>query len=471
MGDPGPGLADLAVVGGGVVALSALRELAALLLARLGAGSGAHLHPVEQAGRCVSIVLVSADGACGRGLAYRTSDPGHLLNVRAGRMGIDRGNPGGFLDWLHRTGHPVRADDFVPRSLYGAYLDGLWQELPDQLRACGAHLRRIDGLATGIDAGAGPVAVQLTDGRTVRARAALVCTGPPPVVPLAPDGPAWIGEVWPDPAKRLQALRGEVAVVGTGLSAVDVASTLLETPGVVRVTMVSHTGQLPLAQVEHAAQGACSDGPAAAMFPACSPLVLLRAVRACSRTTRWQDAVDEVRCQLPGIWQDWSVQQRHQALRHLGPVWATHRHRCPQSVLDRLESARTAGRLRLERRVVGSVVAGQGGVVLEGPGWSLKADAGVDARAVGRVTGRAEPLVDRAVRDGLFRIAPTGFGIAADPWHRASPPGAAPVFVVGASRLGDLAESTGVVELREHAATAAAAIADVLLPGQGGARL
>ena len=59
----------------------------ALHLARAGAGA---------------VTLVGRAASFGRGVAYGTTDPAHLLNVPAGRMGLQADDPGGFVEWLGR---------------------------------------------------------------------------------------------------------------------------------------------------------------------------------------------------------------------------------------------------------------------------------------------------------------------------------------------------------------------------------
>ncbi len=69
------------------------------------------------------VYLINRSLSFGRGLAYGTNSPSHLLNVPAGRMSLDPRQDSGFLDFLASRGLPYRAGDFVPRSLYGDYLE------------------------------------------------------------------------------------------------------------------------------------------------------------------------------------------------------------------------------------------------------------------------------------------------------------------------------------------------------------
>ena len=81
----------------------------------------------RQAGQGLSIVIIGRNSEAGRGIAYSTANPNHLLNVPAARMSADINRPDQFVQWL--DSHGIAARDwphgFVSRALYGAYLSEL----------------------------------------------------------------------------------------------------------------------------------------------------------------------------------------------------------------------------------------------------------------------------------------------------------------------------------------------------------
>jgi len=100
-----------------------------LTLAIVGGGlSGAlvAIHLLRQSPSGTRILLVERRVAAGRGVAYSTECPDHLLNVPAGRISLFPAEPEHFLDWLRARARPgsaeIAAADFLPRSLFGRYV-------------------------------------------------------------------------------------------------------------------------------------------------------------------------------------------------------------------------------------------------------------------------------------------------------------------------------------------------------------
>ncbi|MFD7708773.1 FAD/NAD(P)-binding protein [Streptomyces sp. NPDC059786] len=129
----------------------------------------------------LDLVLVDPAPEAGRGTAYATPDPRHRLNVPAGGMSCYPDDPGHFTRWLCRHGEPtVTGADFATRYRYGAYLaDTLGQAV---VRAHGTvAVRRLRTLAescTGTPDGRAEL--RLADGGRLTADSAVLATGPGP---------------------------------------------------------------------------------------------------------------------------------------------------------------------------------------------------------------------------------------------------------------------------------------------------
>ena len=80
------------------------------------AGTLAAVHVLRAGGRG-PIVMVERADRLGRGVAYSTTFPDHLLNVVASNLGGLAGQPGHFQKWLAETGESARASSprFAPK--------------------------------------------------------------------------------------------------------------------------------------------------------------------------------------------------------------------------------------------------------------------------------------------------------------------------------------------------------------------
>ena len=100
-------MTTIAVVGGGFSGV-----LAAVHMLRM-APAGSHL------------VLVNRSGPTGRGVAYGTRSERHLLNVPAARMSAFPDDEEHFLRFARTRLQEVEGGSFLPRALYGEYVDAV----------------------------------------------------------------------------------------------------------------------------------------------------------------------------------------------------------------------------------------------------------------------------------------------------------------------------------------------------------
>ncbi len=95
-------------------------------IAIVGAGfSGTMLavHLLRRAPPQTRISLIERSGTFGPGLAYGADQGSALLNAPVGRMSAFEDQPLDFHAWLQRhLADAPGADAFVPRCLYGSYL-------------------------------------------------------------------------------------------------------------------------------------------------------------------------------------------------------------------------------------------------------------------------------------------------------------------------------------------------------------
>ena len=170
--------------------------------------------------------------------------------------------PSDLVEWARRTGRQPDAQAFLPRRDYAVYLRETLDRLRDERFAFRAE-RVLDVVPV-----AGGFELHAAGGRVTRAATRGAGTRQP--APGAADQSAAcrLPEArWhlPDPwdLDRLTALAPDavVVLVGTGLTAVDAAITLLDDAPGRRVVMVSRHGLLPAAHVEQSSTAWLSPVP------------------------------------------------------------------------------------------------------------------------------------------------------------------------------------------------------------------
>lgn len=439
----------------------------------------------------VRIVLVEERPLLGRGVAYGTSCEAHLLNVPAAGMSAFPDEPRHFLQWARERHPSADAGSFLPRRLYGQYLEWcLHEEIAAARRR--TPFTALHGRVIGIAAGAGGAGLRLAGGETLWASQVVLALGNSvgPAAGLAAE-PGPIRHAWdPTAVQGLPAGR-PVVLVGTGLTAVDVVLSLDEAGFRGPIHAVSRRGLLPQPHRSSQADGAGTvaapgyAAPVAVVAPD-RARELLAAVRAEIRLAAalghdWRAVVDGLRPRTQALWAALPEGERARLHRHALRYWEVHRHRMAPEVAARIERLRRSGRLQVSAGRIVSVTPTTGGVAVtvrpragRAAGTAPSpADVVLEAGAVIRCTGPREDLasVGDPLLDGLFatgdaRPGPLGLGLAVDADGRLldrAGEASDSLWAIGPLRRGALLETTAVPEIREQAAALAAALPDAAL--------
>jgi uncharacterized NAD(P)/FAD-binding protein YdhS len=431
------------------------------------------------------IHLIERNPLIGRGAAYATRDPVHLLNVPAKGMSAWTQRPDDFLEWVKARVPDAKPGDFLPRCLYADYIVETL-ERAERAAAGRAELVRVIGEATRADMlRDGSWQVQLGDGTEIPCDAVVLATGhQQPGDPLGGrwkgSSARWIADPWRPEATASIAPTDPVIVVGSGLTAMDMLLSLSAQPGrTAPVTLVSRSGLMPHAH-------AMDPSPPIDLLPLLNDLALsghvtrtrdlLRALRDAIDGRRgkptahadWRAVIDGIRPYAQGIWSALGDRERRRFLRHVRSFWEIHRHRMAPAIGARIEALRQKGTFVFLR---GRIRAGEGdasGVrlrvelhqrgkpsierVMEA-GWAINCTG--PSPAVGHQEDRfAASLIEA----GLARMDPLGMGLETDPLGRPvsrSGRSTGGLWVIGSLRRPALWETTAVPELRVQAETVA----------------
>jgi uncharacterized NAD(P)/FAD-binding protein YdhS len=331
-------------------------------IAIVGAGFSGTLLALHLLRRCppnARIILIERHRQFGRGQAYSTPNPSHLLNVPAGRMSAFHDAPSHFLDWLMAqpaetlNGVVPSAGAFVPRGLFGEYMSA---QLNKEIHRAGSgeRLELVHGEVLGIDRTSHPLVLDLDRDRTIEADLAVLAVGNFPPEPMPIADPSFYDTQFyrPDPwaADALAGLdsRAAVLLVGTGLTMVDAVISLLDRGHVGPIHALSRRGLMPRRHAPVAAGATREPIPYPTGVRALARFLRAESRRAMDSGGSWHSVVDELRPFTVDVWQAMPIDDKRRFLRHLRPWWDVHRHRMAATVAERIDAALASGQLRVQ---------------------------------------------------------------------------------------------------------------------------
>ncbi|MCG7362389.1 FAD/NAD(P)-binding protein [Roseomonas sp. ACRSG] len=444
-------LFDAAVIGGGFAGTS----LALQWRARLPPGA--------------RIALFESGPRLGPGLAYGTTDPGHVLNVPAGGMSLWPAQPASFTEWLATRpdapeAPPEGGPIFAPRQLFGAYLE---EQLAAATEGAGAAIQPLRQPVEAVER-LPEGGFRLRAGReSWRAKRVVLAVGGFAARPGAGALPHLAGNPW-DPA-TLEGIDPEapVLLVGMGLTMVDMLLSLRRRGHRGKVTGISRHGWLPLAHPAGPLPPPWPVEPPEGASPVALCALLRRAMAEAAAAGRpWQAVIDGIRPHVQRIWRGWSLQQRASFLRHGRSLWNLHRHRLAPSVARFVAEQRASGMLETLAARLGEWQPAPDGSAtatlrLRGGGERQLSVARI-ILCIGPDGGsgwREAAPVPALLEAGLARPDPLGLGLEiAGPDGTLLDAGGQPVpglQAIGPLTRGGLWEITAVPEIRNQAALVA----------------
>jgi len=405
------------------------------------------------------VTLIEREREPGRGTAYGTRLPAHLLNVTARRMSVYPDDPDHFARWYGERGG--EAEDYAPRMLFGDYVCELVAQAGDRLEI-------LAGEAVGVTAGDGAERVSLADGRILSADAVVLAMGNlRPATPpnLDPDalGAAYVDDPWYGGFSDGMAADDTILLIGTALTAIDAALTLDARGFRGRILAVSRRGLVPRPHLKRE--------------PVSSPLTefpdncvtLLRLVRRRAGEIGWREAIHELRSVTQLLWSAAPLDQRRRFIRHLRPWWDVHRHRIAPAVAERIETMQREGRLAVAAgRIQSAEPDGDFATVTWRP-RGAHASEQVRVRRIVNCSGPeldiarvADPLLVSLVVAGRIRPDPCRLGVEVDPESRTLDAAGRPaktLYAIGPMTRGAFWESIAISDIAVQAEAVAKRIA------------
>lgn len=422
-------------------------------------------HLLKNGPRELRVSLIERGPFVGRGIAYGVESSLFLLNVPASRMSLDPSVPDDFVKYAGAEADPHA---FLPRSLYGAYVNDrlakLVCERPGRLR-----IYRDEAVAVKRSGAGG--SVELRSGRVLEGRSVVLATGLSPRLPEKSSLDPRVVDAWDECGLGSLPRYGRVLLLGSGLSALDVTAWLEHFAFRGTVRIVSPRGLLPLPHKEpyaHA-KGLSADELATMPKGLSERITWMRreVARREAAGEGFQAAFDGIRPHIETLYRTLSERDRSAFLRHVRPYWEVFRHRAPTASLDRVARWQAEGRLtRTAGRVVAEDRSGERirVTIRERNGQLAHDEFDAIVRCIGpalKLADAATPLTASLLEEGLASVDGSGLGLATDGTGRLVEPSgesSSVVFALGAVRRASSWETTSVPDISKQAMAAAAEI-------------
>ena len=396
--------------------------------------------------------MIDGSGRMGRGVAYSTTEPAHLLNVRAEGMSALAGEPAHFAARFAREGGSPRG--FAQRRFFATYLGEILSE------AVASGLVEL-GEATAVSAtrdGARWI-VSFNDGSLAVADVLVLAVGnqePEGLGAFAGISRRFVGNPWGDAARAavqdLAATGGGTLIVGTGLTMVDLVLSLDASGHTGRIVALSRRGLSPRAHADFDPAPIEGDALPHGLRQ------MFRWLRRRSAEVGWRAAIDSLRPHSHALWQSLTQDEQRRFLRHARPWWDVHRHRIAPEVAAIVAGMIADGRLEIVAGRVQSAEETPAGIEVRYRRRGSAEDRTETFAYVFNCTGplhsisrSKDPLLSGLLRAGEAKPDQLGIGLEVSDDCRAG----SRLWAMGPLTKGRYWEIIAVPDIREQAAVVA----------------
>ncbi len=421
------------------------------------------------------IILIDRSPRFSRGFAYSTSNRFHLLNVPAGNMSAFPDNPNHFLNWAQKRDASIGAKTFVPRMLYGEYLETILHRANLDKKP-NIKFIRLNDEAVNIDSLNNHEAnISLESGKKFKANKIILATGN--YFPRNPkvenedfySSKFYAKDPWSKEALKNLSDDDELLFIGTGLTMIDKAIELKMKGHKGTIHTLSRHGLLPkthkldLESIEINYDALLEQSKQADF----SLLHILRdirtKIRSLSNKENWRQVIDKLRPHTQLLWQRLDDINKQKFMKRLRHFWDIHRHRMAPEIALIFHSMISDGELKIYSGKILEYKINESAKTVE-VSYINKADQQIKSLKVSKVLNCSglefdfcqieDPLLSKLLNDGTIKPDSLSLGF------EASSDGALidkdtktseVLFTLGPALKGKLWETTAVPEIRNQA--------------------
>jgi uncharacterized NAD(P)/FAD-binding protein YdhS len=316
----------------------------------------------------LQVVVINGGYPLGRGVAYSTRQPEHLLNVVARNMSALADQPGHFVEWL-RTRHEYAdmpeaklREQFIPRRIYGDYLQSVlfWHAKAADSKALGG-VESIAGEAVDIALSGSSAVVTIEGNRQIKADKIVLATGNNAPVELFVDPSCaghdgFVDNPWKTWEYQKQNHGDNGILVGAGLTMIDAFLTLKEGGWKGKIQAISRNGIVPLSHFKGIEY---PNFPPEEIVTYHLDQIVTLLERHCAQLRKDGNnpaiVIDKLRPYTQRIWDHLSIEEKREFNRKYRTIWGAYRHRIAESIHRQLTDAIESAKLEIIKGKITSI--------------------------------------------------------------------------------------------------------------------
>jgi uncharacterized NAD(P)/FAD-binding protein YdhS len=414
---------------------------------------------IQKLNKPTKIIIADDSKYSFKGTAYSTNKMEHLLNVRAKGMGAFKDDITHFHDWLTKRGYKYNEDDFVPRKIYGEYLEFIKQISFEEAGAKDIEIKFIESSAVKAETKNNKNIIHFENGSVASAKFLVLATGNQ----IGQNKGAAQARPWQFDYSVLDGdgTNKPIVIIGTGLTAVDTILSIARSNFPGKIFCISRNALFPKSHTKPGEDKKFDMSPYANKLIGSSPSKIFRQLIEISEKEKnylWQSIMDSLRPYTQSIWKGFSTSQQKLVLGKYLTVWNIHRHRMAPEIHDEIFSHINSGKLKL---IAAECKGYENNIV------TYKDRAGehkIEALYIFDCRGPSYRKLPDIFNSLISEVTPSdnGYGVKCDENFFINKNKATPIFAIGNPLVGELFETTAVPELRVEADSIAKTITNML---------
>jgi uncharacterized NAD(P)/FAD-binding protein YdhS len=309
------------------------------------------LNLIKQSKSPLKVIWFDANDHFCKGLAYSTSDKHHLLNVRANNMSVFVDEPHHFVEWLSLNHSHYLATDFIPRKLYGEYVQNTFEVLKNtnsfvSITQIAEEVIDVKHIDKGFEL---KTTQNYTAQKLVLAFGNFLPAHPRSLSTKFIESECYFQNAFHPGLIQKAITKTNITIIGSGLTMIDVIISLHHHLYTGKINIISPHAYIPQPHYQNPLPGVKPFIEEDKIYRLAEvfSLVNKQLKKAQNEELNPHSVIDVMRPYLQSIWLNFTLPEKQQFLRHLRHKWGVARHRAPSKSMTVFEQLHSSGVITL----------------------------------------------------------------------------------------------------------------------------